>query len=52
MIHATDADVIAVASDEPVSPARELPRLDLNAPEEIAGFILQWLEGERGLAAS
>jgi molybdopterin-guanine dinucleotide biosynthesis protein MobB len=52
MIHATDVDVIAVASDVPFSPARELPRLDLNAPEEVVGFILQWLEGERGLAAS
>jgi molybdopterin-guanine dinucleotide biosynthesis protein MobB len=43
MVHPTDADVIAVASDEPVTLARDLPRLDLNAPEEILAFICGWL---------
>jgi molybdopterin-guanine dinucleotide biosynthesis protein B len=43
MIHATDPEVIAVASDAPFAPARAVARLDLNAPEAIAAFILQWL---------
>jgi molybdopterin-guanine dinucleotide biosynthesis protein B len=51
MIHATDPDVIAVASDAPIALVRELPLLDLNAPEEIAGFVLDWLAGARVIAA-
>ncbi|MEJ2326875.1 MAG: molybdopterin-guanine dinucleotide biosynthesis protein B [Chromatiaceae bacterium] len=43
MLHPADRDVIAVASDEPFTLARDLPCLDLNAPEEIACFILEWL---------
>jgi len=38
----TDKDVIAVASDGIVD--TKLPVLDLNAPAEIAEFILQWLK--------
>jgi molybdopterin-guanine dinucleotide biosynthesis protein MobB len=43
MLHPTDRNVIAVVSDEPFTLARDLPCLDLNAPEEVARFILQWL---------
>jgi molybdopterin-guanine dinucleotide biosynthesis adapter protein len=50
VIHASDPEVIAVASDLPLAPARGIPRLDLNAPEEIAAFILQWLR-EKGRGA-
>ena len=40
-LHADDADFIAVAADQkPVGPARHL---DLNNPEAIAAFILEWI---------
>jgi molybdopterin-guanine dinucleotide biosynthesis protein MobB len=34
--------VIAVASDRPLTLPRALPRLDLDSPEEIADFIMDW----------
>jgi molybdopterin-guanine dinucleotide biosynthesis protein B len=37
-----DAHVVAVASDEPI-PNAAIPRLDLNAPAEIAEFIAHYL---------
>jgi molybdopterin-guanine dinucleotide biosynthesis protein MobB len=52
MLHPTDRNVIAVATDEPVTLARDLPRLDLNAPDEIARFILEWLRGPAAASAS
>jgi len=42
LISTHDNHVIAVASDAAV--ATHLPVLNLNDPEEIAGFILNWLE--------
>ena len=38
-----DPDIIAIASDTPVLPARPLPVLDLNQPGQIRQFILDWL---------
>jgi molybdopterin-guanine dinucleotide biosynthesis protein B len=38
LIHPHDPNVVAVASDAPVE--TRLPRLDLNAPQPIADFIL------------
>jgi len=52
MIHADDPHVIAVASDVPFSLARDLPHLDLNRPEEILDFVLDWYEHERTAAAT
>jgi molybdopterin-guanine dinucleotide biosynthesis protein B len=43
MIHADDPDVIAVATDAPFPLVRELPVLDLNDPNEIATFVVEWL---------
>ena len=46
MIHADDPYVIALATDAPFTPARSLPLLDLNDPESILGFTLEWLTGQ------
>lgn len=43
-----DADIIAVASDFPVATAR--PVLDLNDPEEVAAFILDWWQSREAYA--
>jgi molybdopterin-guanine dinucleotide biosynthesis protein B len=40
LIHPTDTNVVAIASDSTVD--TRLPRLDLNAPALIAEFILQY----------
>lgn len=39
-----DDAIIAVASDAPLDDCRQLPRLDLNRPEEIAAFIVDYVE--------
>jgi molybdopterin-guanine dinucleotide biosynthesis protein B len=44
----SDGNVIAVASDGPVR--TELPVLDLNDPEAIAGFVLDWLRRQQTVA--
>ena len=43
LIHAADRHVIAVASDAPINPVRDLPLLDLNRPEEIRDFVTEWV---------
>ena len=52
LIHARDRNVIAVASDAPLIPARDLPVLDLNRPDLIHGFIGDWLADRAALAAT
>lgn len=47
-IHANDMLVIALACDAPVTPARDLPLLDLNDPAGMLGFIQTWLTGSAG----
>ncbi len=42
LIHPDDPDVVALACDEPITPARELPLLDLNDPQAIADFIIDY----------
>jgi len=42
LIFPQDANIIAVASDEVIDTGR-LPRLDINQPEEIVGFIEDWM---------
>ncbi len=37
-----DEAIIAVASDAPLDDIRLLPQLDLNRPEEIAAFIVDY----------
>lgn len=43
LIFPEDKSVVAVASDEDVETG-ELPLLNINAPEEVAGFINRWLD--------
>lgn len=52
LIHASDPHVIAVASDAPLSLARDLPLLDLNQPHAIMAFITAWLRSENHFAAA
>ncbi len=46
LIFPQDPSVIAIASDDNLQTG-DLPLLDINAPEEVMGFINRWL-GERG----
>ena len=39
LIHPHDHNIVAIASDKPVQAS--VPRLDLNAPDEIAAFVLE-----------
>lgn len=41
-LHPNDPNIIALASDKPKSGTR-LPELNIDRPDEIAEFILQWL---------
>ncbi len=41
-----DESIIAVASDTPLDDTRRLPQLDLNRPEEIAAFIVDYVAKE------
>jgi len=44
-LYPEDDTIIAVAADKPDAPiAKDLPVLDINQPEAIAGFVLQWLD--------
>ncbi len=45
LIFPEDDSVIAVASDENLSTG-SLPLLNINAPEEVAGFIKRWLDNQ------
>lgn len=51
LIYPNDDSVVAVASDEDIETG-DLPLLNLNAPDEIAGFVNRWLadyiQNERG----
>ena len=47
LIHPHDRNIVAVASDAPVETA--LPTLDLNAPREIADFVLKFTELSQGV---
>jgi molybdopterin-guanine dinucleotide biosynthesis protein MobB len=51
-IHPDDPHVIAIASDVPFQPARALPLLDLNRPEDLLDFVIAWLGHQPGLAAA
>jgi len=46
LIFPQDRSVIAVAADENLETG-ELPLLNLNEPEEVAGFINRWLDNQR-----
>lgn len=41
----SDKDIIAIATDENLESA--LPQLNLNNPDEVADFIMQWLKQQR-----
>lgn len=44
LLHPEDPNVVAVASDGPIT--THLPVLDLNRPEQIANFIVQYLASQ------
>ena len=46
MIHPHDSNIVAIASDAKVD--SQLPQLDLNAPEDIAAFVLKHVGLEQG----
>ena len=46
LLFPADDAVIAVASDAPLDDTRQLPQLDLNRPEEIAAFIVDYVAQE------
>lgn len=50
LIHAADRHVIAIASDAPLMPLRDLPVLALNRPELILEFVLRWMAAARPVA--
>ncbi|MGB5834287.1 MAG: molybdopterin-guanine dinucleotide biosynthesis protein B [Thiohalocapsa sp.] len=50
LIHAADRNVIAVASDAPVMLVRSLPLLDLNRPEQILDFVVNWMAAQQPVA--
>ena len=41
LLHPDDANIVAVATDEPLDTG--LPQVDLNDPEKVARFIVQYL---------
>ena len=43
LMHPGVSGIIALASDEEPSELPDLPLLDLNAPEEVADFIINWM---------
>lgn len=45
LICTEDVSIVAIASDENVT-AGDLPLLNLNAPEEVAGFINRWFDNQ------
>ena len=45
LLFTEDPSIIAVASDEDVETG-DLPLLNLNAVEEVAGFINRWLDNQ------
>ena len=45
LLHPGDTSIIALATDAPVTPARPIPLLDLNAPSAIRDFVLARLRG-------
>jgi len=47
LLYPDDPQVIAVATDAPLASAPPLPLLNLNTPEEVADFVLDYLR--RGL---
>ena len=47
LLHRNDSSIIALASDAPVQPQRDLPVLDLNDVEAIAHFVLALAKEQR-----
>jgi molybdopterin-guanine dinucleotide biosynthesis protein B len=53
LLHPEDKGIIACASDAPGNiTATGLPQLDINRPDAIVGFILQWLAEQRTAPAT
>jgi molybdopterin-guanine dinucleotide biosynthesis adapter protein len=50
LLYPADQQIIAIASDQPLSPPPPLPCLDLNDIAAIAEFVLHWFSHCRGLS--
>ncbi|UKA02769.1 molybdopterin-guanine dinucleotide biosynthesis protein B [Photobacterium damselae] len=44
LLYPNDPNIIAFATDDETGLEKELPRLDINNPSEVASFILGWLQ--------
>ncbi|WP_187345555.1 molybdopterin-guanine dinucleotide biosynthesis protein MobB, partial [Photobacterium damselae] len=44
LLYPNDPNIIAFATDDETGLEKELPRLDINNPSEVARFILDWLQ--------
>jgi molybdopterin-guanine dinucleotide biosynthesis adapter protein len=49
MLQPNDPQIVAVASDAPI-PQLAVPFLDANQPEQVAAFILRWMQHPAALA--
>ena len=45
LLYRDDPSVIAIATDDAGSISTDLPLLDMNRPQEVADFVIQWLAG-------
>ena len=45
-MYPTDDAVVAVAADGPLATPCALPVLDLNEPQAVAGFVIEWLSAQ------
>ena len=43
LLYPDDSSIIAIAADVPLAAGNDLPLLDLNRPEAVAEFILQYV---------
>lgn len=48
LLYPDDSSIIAIASDAPLAVKINLPKLDLNQPEEISDFIVGFLDKSAG----
>jgi molybdopterin-guanine dinucleotide biosynthesis protein MobB len=46
LMHGEDENIIAFATDEPVSMQRDIPVLDINNPQAILSFIQNYLNAD------
>jgi molybdopterin-guanine dinucleotide biosynthesis protein B len=45
LLHPDDDSIVAIATDAPLTAKMPVPVLDLNRPDEIAAFVVDFLIG-------